>query len=199
MMSKIDEKLVHFANDIMSDIGEERRVLIEKVEIAEQKAYDAKELECLAKAYEMIQAALLKIDQEKNARTSKTIMDNRIKLLHKRNDLIEDTFEKARIKLAAFIKTDVYIDHLLDLIEEAKKALGEGELEVYLNAMDKEILETIEKKSKVKVFLAAKHLNFIGGCKVINVTNQRVIDLSFARKLEDLREDFLQICKLDIN
>ncbi len=47
-MSKIEEKLEHFASDIMSDVGEERRQIIEAVDNELRAELEAKEMTFLA-------------------------------------------------------------------------------------------------------------------------------------------------------
>lgn len=197
-MSKIEDKLEHFTNDIMADVGDERRQIIEAVDKELKDRLDKAEMDFLSNAYELIQEALIAIDQEKNEQYSKTVMENKVRLLRKRNDHIEGMFEAAKEKLRAFAKSEAYLPHVLGLIDEAKALLGEGELEVHLNASDAAIKETVEKKSGLAVTLESKKVDLIGGCKVFNVTSNMIVDFSFLRKLEDQREDFIFKCHLNV-
>lgn len=197
-MSKVDEKLARFSNDIMSDIGEERNMMLKEVEEREKKAFETKELALLTQAYEKIQSALLKIDKEKNELMSKTLLDNRTRLLHKRLELVDEIFNQAVARLQAFAKSEAYMSHLIGLIEEGRNVLGVGNLEVYLNYSDHSIKDQVSATTELKVVLESKHVNLVGGCKIYNRTSQKVVDYSFANALENLREDFLHKCNLEV-
>lgn len=197
-MSKVDEKLARFSNDIMSDIGEERNMMLKEVEEREKKAFETKELALLTQAYEKIQSALLKIDKEKNELMSKTLLDNRTRLLHKRLELVDEIFNESVARLQAFTKTEAYMPYLIGLIEEGRHVLGVGNLEVYLNYSDHAIKDQVSATTGLKVVLESKHVNLVGGCKIYNRTSQKVVDYSFANALEDLREDFLHKCNLEV-
>jgi len=197
-MSKVDEKLVRFSNDIMSDLGEERNMMLKEVEEREKEAYETKELALLTQAYEKIQSALLKIDKEKNELMSKTLLDNRTRLLHKRLELVDEIFNESVLRLQAFAKSEAYMSHLLGLIEEGRHVLGVGNLEVYLNYSDYMIKDQVIEATGLKVVLEPKQVNLVGGCKIYNRTSQKVVDYSFANALEDLREDFLHKCNLEV-
>lgn len=197
-MSKIDEKLEHFTNDVMSDVSEERRQIIEEVDKELRILYNEKEMDYLGQAYEIIQEALTDIDQEKNEQLSKTVMENKVKLLRKRNEMITGMFDDAKDQLRAYTKTQAYFPHLLELIEDAKANLGEGDLIVTLNASDVGIVSEVEEKSGLKVTLESKKLDLLGGCKVYNQSNNTVVDHSFVRRLDDQREEFIFKCHLDV-
>lgn len=197
-MSKIDEKLVNFTNDVMSDVSNEKRQIIDSIDKELAQRYDAAELDYLTKAYDIIQESLIAIDQEKNERLSKTIMDNKIKLLNRRRELINTMYLNAKTKLREYTKTEAYLPHLYDLIAEAKEELGDGELVVNLNATDAAIVETVKEKLGLEVTLESEKVDFIGGCKVYNRTRNVVSDYTFNRKLEDQREEFISKCHLDV-
>ncbi len=197
-MSRIEEKLEHFANDVMADVGEERLELVEEVDRQLRKENEEKEKELLSEAYEIIQNAMIEIDQEKNEKLSKVIMGNRMKLLAKRNELLARMYDKVLERLIEFKGTDAYIEHLLALIEDAVAQVGEGNISVTLDYSDRQLMKVIEEKTGYKVVCESKKVNLVGGCKVCNIENQVIVDSSFARKLEDSRDDFVHKCKLEI-
>lgn len=197
-MSKIDEKLEHFTNDIMSDVGEERRSMLDAVDKELKEKLEKEETNYLSKAYELIQDALIRIDQEKNEQMSKAVMDNKIRQIRKRNELIDGMFEEAKDKLRAYTKTEPYVEQVAAMVDSAKTELGDGELVVILNATDAEIVDEIRKRTQLEVILESRKVDFIGGCKVMNKTKNRIIDDSFLRKLNDQKDDFIFRCHLDV-
>lgn len=197
-MSKIDTKLERFTNDIMSDVGDERRIMLEAVDKELREEYEKEETAYLSKAYDLIQDALIKIDQEKNEMLSRIMMDNKTRQLQKRNELIEAMFDEAKNKLKAFAKSDAYMDHMMELIENAKSMLGSDDVIIFINDSDKEIVEKLANRTGLSVRLESKKVDFIGGCKILCQANNMIVDYTFLRKLDDQREDFIFNCHLDV-
>jgi len=197
-MRNNEGKLAYFALDIMADVEVERREIIEDIEEELEKDYAQKEMMYLNDAYELIQATLNKIDQERIQLISKVTMEKRVKLLAKRNSYIQQMYNEAEEALVAFTKTDAYIPYLLDLIEQGKKELGEGEIVIYLGKPDESIGKVIKEKTGLEVIIESKKINLIGGCRLKNINQQIVMDASFARKLEEEREAFIHKCQLSI-
>lgn len=191
-------KLIYFSQDIMADIEEERKDMLHKVEKELEEDYLKKELAYLNNAYEFIQEELERIDQEKEQIISKTIMDNRMKLLEKRNEYIQRMYTKAREGLQEYTKKETYLPYLLKLIKIGRDVLGEGKLVVYINSTDKEIAEKLAKSSGVEIIVESREVDLIGGCRVYNIDRKMVMDASFMRKLEEQRETFIHRCHLEI-
>lgn len=198
-MSRTDEKLTHFADDVMSDVGEERRTLVEKLDEQLRDKYAEKEAEYLAEAYDIIQGALIGAEQRKKESLSRIIMGNRTKLFNKRNDILTNVYAKATDRLIEFKESDVYKTHLLKKISHAKEVLGEGEIWVKLDYSDRDLKEFIETKTGLKVAIESKKIQLIGGCIIQNRTSNIIMDEAFSSHLDDAREGFVQQCQLDIN
>lgn len=198
-MSTISQKLEHFANDIMTDVGDERRQLIEQVDEELRIRFKEKEQACLDQAVEIMETAMVQIDQKKNESLSRIIMGNRIKLFEKRNEIMSRVQKKAVDRLRAYKDMTAYKDWLIKKTEEAKALLGDGDYVVYLDHTDEGLKAFVEKETGLEVRLESKKVDMIGGCKVMNLSNHTVADYGFARKLEDINDEFIQMCHLEIN
>lgn len=198
-MSRIEEKLEHFANDVMSDVGEERRILVDQVDEELRQLYEEKEIEYLTTAYEIIQDSLVKIDQKKNESLSRIIIGNRTRLFEKRNELLKGIYSKVVDELKAYKTTEAYKSHLIKQIEASKELLGEGDIWVVLDYSDRDLQVFVEETSGCSVELESKRVQLIGGCIVQNRTTQTIVDNAFSRKLEDAKVDFVQQCQLEID
>ncbi len=163
-MSRIEEKLTHFADDVMSDVGEERRGLVEKLDEQLRDKYAEKEAEYLAEAYEIIQGALTGAEQRKKESLSRIVMGNRNKLFNKRNDILKNVYAKTMDELIAFKESDAYKTHLLKKISHGKEVLGEGDIWVKLNYSDRDLQDFIETKTGLNVAIESKKIQLIGGC-----------------------------------
>ena len=198
-MSRVEEKLNHFANDVMSDVGEERLGLLTKVDQELAAIYDAKENEYLQSAYETIQAALIKIDQKKNESMSRIIMGNRTRLFETRNEIMERIVSKAVERLRAYKDMEAYKTWLITRIKTAEELLGDGELSVIIDYSDSALVDFLAKETGILVVLESKKVDMIGGCKIMNKTSQTIVDYGFATKLNEVREEFMQLCQLAID
>lgn len=192
-------KLEHFKADIMNDVADKKRTIEERVNEKLKKDYEAKELQFLEEAYEIIQSGLKKIDREKNEVISKTQMENKVRLLNKRKSIIDNVFMKAREEIVKYTKTPEYKEKLIQKIKEHIELLGEGEYTIYLNYKDKDLYNEIQEIFKEhKVFIERKYIEMLGGCKLLNNTTNVYLDDSIAKRLEQEEEGFLQYCGIEI-
>lgn len=197
-MNKLELKLNDFASDIMTDVNHQKAAIIEQAQLEIDQEYERKELEYLTKAYNLIQDGLKKIEREKNELVSKKMMENRIKLLNKRSEIIEAAFSAAEKSLVDFCGTPEYEAYLLKMIEDNLKIVGREEAVVYLVYTDAAYKSNVESKFKVKVEFENKAIKMLGGCKVYNPARNIFIDDSFAKRLEIERDQFLEKCNLAI-
>lgn len=198
-MSRIDEKLEHFASDIMADVGEERKKILEKIDLEINQAKANKENELLEQSYEMIQKAMLVIDQEKSAAKSKQSMENRRNLFAKRNELIDRVYSRAKIKLAEYRDSDKYYDHMLTLINRGKEALGDGNILVYIDYLDRHLSDKLRDSTGCEIRVESKRIEMFGGCRMQNMDKGTIVDLTFSRRLESIRDDLIIRCRLEID
>lgn len=198
ILSVVEEKLEHFANDIMADVALKRQKILDGVDKTINEKYDRKETEFYTEAYEIIQGNLKKIDKEKNEIISKATMANKILLLNKRTEIINNVFESAREKLRAFTLEKDYYDYLVNMIKNDLDAIGDGEIIIILNASDERYLKTLEKQFNHTIKLENKNIDMIGGCKLLNKTTNTFLDDSFENRLENQKESFLHRCKLEV-
>lgn len=197
-MSRIEEKMEHFANDVMADVGEERRKMIQALDDELREEFEQQESQHLGKAYELIQDALISIDQKKNESMSRIIMRNRTKLFDKRNEIIDGIYKKAIDRLKAFKETEDYLAFLVKHIKKAEEALGEGVLSVKLDYSDRALVDRVKKATGLEVVVESKKVPLLGGSIVINKDSNMIVDQTFSRKLDSIREDFVQQCQIEI-
>ncbi|MDA3846966.1 MAG: V-type ATP synthase subunit E [Vallitaleaceae bacterium] len=198
-MRNEEVKLEQFTNDIMTDVALKRQKILDGVDKQLDKEYKVQEKILYAKAYEIIQDGLKVVEREKQEMIAKTLMDNKVKLLHKRTLIIDDVFEEVRNRLRAFTNSKEYLDYLINLIDKNLKLLHEGDKEIVINYSDEKHLDTLKKKFKYEISVERKQLDFIGGCKIIDKVHQLFIDGTFETLLMSKREAFLLDCKIAID
>ena len=198
-MDKFDIKIGEFASIILDDVNKQSVEMNALTTLELEKEFEETELVFLQRAYSLIQDGLRKINREKSEIISKNKMENRIKLLNKRNEIVEHVFKDAENALKVFAKSDEYKEFLLKTIEKNIAAVGVGEgIIVYLAHTDSMYADAVTKQFGVKVELESKTIKMFGGCKVYNPARNIFLDDSFARRLETEREGFLEKCNLAI-
>lgn len=197
-MRIVEEKLERFANDIMKDVAAQKKALLGEITEANKREYDKKHTEYLTENYNLIQNSLKKIDKEKNEIVSKVIMDNKMKLLNKRTEVIEAVFQSAKDKLKDHSQSDAYFDELVSTIKKSIEGIGEGELEIIISYSDERFLEPLKEIFSQHIKVENKNIEMLGGCKVMNKTKQLFIDDSYLKRLEDQKPAFLQRCQIQV-
>lgn len=198
-MSNEINKIANFSVDIMTDVSREREKIEKEVEERLKKDYDQKENEFLDQAYDLIQKGLKIVDREKGEVISKTLMENRVKLLNKRKQIVDEVIERAIEKIREYTKTEEYRKQLLVRIKKHMDFMGEGNYIIYLNYKDKELYQFVHDAfPSTKVFIEKRNIEMIGGVKVHNTTTNVYIDDSIAKRFEEEEENFMEYCGIQI-
>ncbi|QUH30255.1 V-type ATP synthase subunit E [Vallitalea guaymasensis] len=197
-MRIVEEKIDKFAHDIMTDVSNQRKEIMEQTEKELEAIYEEKELAYLSKAYEIIQSGLKSIQKEKNEIISRSIMDSKREILKAREEIIKGTFLDAQKELEAFTQKKEYQEYLINMIKEDIAKIGDGEILIYIAHTDEKYLNRLNKEFDNKIVLEDKNKKMIGGCKIFNKTKNIYLDDSFYSKLYEQKETFLHNCNLEI-
>lgn len=197
-MRIVEEKIDKFAHDIMTDVSNQRKEIMEQMEKELDVIYEEKELAYLSKAYEIIQSGLKSIQKEKNEIISRSIMDSKREILKAREEIIKGTFQDAEKKLEEFTQQKEYQQYLKNMIKEDVTKMGDGEILIYIAHTDEKYLSRLNGEFDNKVILENKNKKMIGGCKIFNKTENIYLDDSFYSKLYKQKETFLHNCNLEI-
>ncbi len=194
----IKEKLQRFNKDILEDINGERKAMLDRAAAELAEYYEQKENEYLKEAHDNIQAALREIRRKNQVKRSKIIMEHRMRLLEKRNSIIDKIYFETTKKLIDFTKTEEYKDYLLKKLDKIKTLIGDN-IELTLSYNDRDLKDFLEKKANVKVVVADRKRELIGGFICYNSEKGILIDESFSKILADKKEDVLRICNLQVD
>jgi V/A-type H+-transporting ATPase subunit E len=122
-------------------------------------------------------------------------------LLQTKEELVDEAFEKALVKLKSFVETDEYQTYLVKLVEDIAKKMEQSALIVEVNAKDKELLaadmlKKTSKKLKVELKISEQTPNYLGGCKVQTQDGKIVYDGTLDNRLQELKPELrAQIAK----
>lgn len=199
-MPTIAMKLDRFKAEIMSDVADRKSSIETKLKKRLDKEYHDREVEYLEEAYEIIEKGLKRIDKEKNEIISKVSMENRVKLLAKRKEIMDEVWIRIIKKISDYTKTEKYKKQLIAMIESDMEFIGDGDYIIYLNNADEWLREDVQQAfPKATVELEDKRIEMLGGCKLHNITKSTFLDDTFAKKLEKEEEYFLQNCGIEID
>lgn len=195
----IEEKLQRFSTDIMQEAKKKERHQLLLLDKQLNEEYEKQHEAYLNEAYELIQKGLKGVDKQKNERLSKCVMDNRMRLLQMRTQVIEDVFTKAEQRLSVFTQSPDYEALLVDRIKDALQKLDKGKITIYLRPADEPLISMLKVTfPAVRFELESKKIVMIGGCKAYNKTTKVFVDNTFAKALETAKEGFLQKCGIEI-
>lgn len=196
----MDKKLNRFNDEIIGYANEKSQIIDEKVKVRLNKELDEKEMQCLGEAYLRIQSELKKIDKEKNELASKTLMENKISLLNKRNEIIDSVKAMLKTRLSKYVKSEEYYQRMLNKINDHVDFMGKGDYIVYINYSDKELYTKLANRfPDISFKVERKSLDMIGGLRIHNLTNNMFIDDTLSKNLEEEMEEFLQYCGIKID
>jgi V/A-type H+-transporting ATPase subunit E len=188
----IKESLLAITNEVLTDVQKEAEALILAAENQAKETLKAAKQQADNSYQAILNQATIKSEAEKRKIASVTEVEIRNRLLQAKEDLVDDAFQKALMKLKDFTTTDKYHDFLLRLIEENAKQIDRKNLIVQVNAKDKAwltqaILNRLSKKLKYQLKLSDQTEDFIGGCKTQTVDGKIIIDSTIENRLGELK------------
>lgn len=199
-MNSVERKLNRFNEEVVGYAKSKSQVIEEKVNARLKKDHDAIESKHLGEAYELIQSEMKKIDKEINELSSKTLMENKIRLLNKRNEVIASVRKAVLEKLAAYMKTESYYKSQVDRIDRHISFMGRGKYLIYLNYSDKDLYgKLVAKYPEISFKIEKKSMNVVGGLKIHNLDTNMFIDDTLIKKIDDEMDDFLRYCGIEID
>jgi V/A-type H+-transporting ATPase subunit E len=190
------------ATEILEDVRKEAEEAISEAE------KDGKDVLLTAKDEANRQYATItnkaKTEAEAESRKieSLTNVEVRNRLLQKKEDLVNAAFDKALQQLSAFVETQEYVDYLLGLIKETAIELNSKELILHLNARDMEKvkrndLARLSEELGVKLKLAEKEENFMGGCRLQTTDKRMICDNTIENRLQQLKPSLrMEVAKI---
>ena len=180
------------ANEVIGDVQKEAVALIIDAEnLAKETLKEAKD-QADQEYQSILNQTNLKIEAEKRKIASVTEVDMRNRLLQAKEVLVDSAFEKALIKLKAFVNTKDYRDYLLNSIENNARKIRQKNLVLQVNAKDKgwltqNMLDTLNKKLKCEIELSNETENYLGGCKMQTVDSKIIYDGTLDNRLQEFK------------
>lgn len=191
--AKIKDGLTAIANEVIGDVLKEAESTITKAQANAEHSLRMAKAEADQIFKTTMDEALSKTEIEKRKIESLTEVELRNQQLQFKEDLVNDAFSKALVRLEEFASSDRYRDYFLKLIESSLKKMSSNELTLFLNKRDKSwaknemLLKRLESKSKINLTIAEETEEILGGCKIQSSDGKITLDNSIDNQLLSLR------------
>ena len=181
------------ANEVISDVQKEAEAAIAAAENEAKETLRAAKEQADRVYREILVEANRKAETEKRKIASVTEVELRNRLLQVKEDLVDEAFQKAIVKLKEFTQTPDYPPYLLKLVEDIAGQMDQASLEVEVNAKDQALtanaLKKISQKTGVKLKLSQSTPSYIGGCKVQSEDGRIIYDGTLDNRLAMLKPE----------
>jgi len=186
-MATQEQKLSKFIDAINKEARERReQILLDAKEYSDRELESA-EQEVLADAYELIQKETALMRNEVGRDLSRRTIEGRKELIHKREQMTQQIFERAASKLSQFTQTPEYKDFLIKTAIGGAKALSE-QITVYLRECDMVFKNAISDKLDCTL-IAAEDIK-IGGLRLSD--GKVFVDQTLDARLEEQHKRFVE-------
>lgn len=182
------------ADEVVGDIQKEAEAVILAAQNQAKESLRVAKEQADRTYHAALEEAKVKAEAEKRKIASLAEVEARNRLLQVKEDLVDQAFEKAFVKLRAYSKTEEYHIYLLKLIEEIAKKMEQKVLVVEVNAKDKgwltpDMLQRLSKKLHVEFRVSDQTQDYIGGCKVQSEDGKIVYDGTLDNRLNELKPE----------
>ena len=183
-----EEKLQHFLNASIEDAQNRSQKMISDYKEALAKIADEHKAETLKKAELQIKVEEDKLQRNRNKEISKQVLHIKRKITEKQAELKDKLFVEVAHMLEEYMSTEDYTKLLVKEIKEAVDIAGESDVTIYIDPADSESLSKLEMMTGAS--LTISEYSFMGGTRAVIRDRNILIDNSFAKKLEEAKENF---------
>ena len=183
-----EEKLQHFLNASIEDAQNRSQKMISDYKEALAKIADEHKAETLKKAELQIKVEEDKLQRNRNKEISKQVLHIKRKITKKQAELKDKLFVEVAHMLEEYMSTEDYTKLLVKEIKEAVDIAGESDVTIYIDPADSESLSNLEMMTGAS--LTISEYPFMGGTRAVIRDRNILIDNSFAKKLEEAKENF---------
>jgi V/A-type H+/Na+-transporting ATPase subunit E len=180
------------SNEVLGDVQKETEAIISTAENQAKESLKKAKEDADKNYLEIVNKANVKAEAEKRKIASVTEVERRNRLLQSKETLVDDAFEKALVKLTAFVKTKEYQKYLLKLVEGVAKQVGQKNLVISVNAQDNDwlnpdVLKRLSKKTNLDLSLSSQTIDCIGGCIIQTSDGKIISDNTIDNRLQELK------------
>lgn len=182
----LEEKLENISQAAIEDATKQGDALIQEYQQDIDKAIKIHAEEIKKRNIAEYEYQYAKLEREKNKAISQAMLESKMTITKKTEELSEKLFELVKSKLSAYKETPEYESYLLKLIQSAVEFSNGNEITIYIDPSDASLKEALEKKSGKTITISTEE--FFGGIRAIITEKNILIDESFATKISEEKE-----------
>ncbi|MBQ4521337.1 MAG: V-type ATP synthase subunit E [Lachnospiraceae bacterium] len=182
----LEEKLENISQAAIEDATQQSEALIQEYQQDINKVIKIHEEEIQKRNIAEYEYQYAKMEREKNKAISQAMLESKMTIAKKTQELSDKLFELVKTKLSAYKQTPEYESYLLKLIQSAIDFSNGNEIMIYIDPSDASLKEALEKKSGKTITISTEE--FFGGIRAIITEKNILIDESFATKISEEKE-----------
>lgn len=182
----LEEKLETLSLAAIEDATTQSEALIQGYQKEMEQAVKDHEEELRKKNISEYEYQYAKLERKKNKAISQAMLEAKMTVTQKTEEITVKLFDLVKEKLSAFKKSADYEAYLLNLIMSAVDFSNGKNIDIYLDPSDASLKETLEQKSGKNIEISKEE--FFGGIRAIITEKNILIDESFATKILEEKE-----------
>ncbi len=199
-MVDMNEKLTLFSQIVKEDALSQMNALDKENDEKKAKAVNAFKEDYERERENRIKFENLKIQREYKQVVAKKLRGYRVELIKKRDEIVNDIFDKVVVRLNDYMKTDDYKNFIIDRLGKAEKIMDTKDFELCCNERDMALCEKIvdELKYQYNITLKLDRGILIGGVIIKKKDANLISDETFDFRLNQAKEGFIKESGLTI-
>ncbi len=183
-----DEKLRNFYESSLQSARDEAQRLMEEKEAAMDKLLQEHKEQKDRQAAEELSAEEKNIVRENNKEVSAKILEIKKQYSETRDRLICQLFSLVEEKLRQYRQTGDYGDLLVKQIRDAQAFAGDDPVSIFVDPSDELLIPVLKTTTNAQI--SVSDVSLLGGIRAEIPSRNILIDNSFCKQLEDLKENF---------
>lgn len=184
----IEEKLELFKNSSIEEASQQSHAMLEEYKATLEAKYAERIELAKQRTEEMLKSKTDELMRSHNRELSAEYNNIKRDLGQKHHDVKKRIFADVRKKLEDYTKTAEYKALLISQIKAAARIARTNPVEIYIDAVDTEKLETLKAETGLPVLVSEER--FLGGIKAVIPSKNILIDNSFLSRLNEEEEKF---------
>jgi len=135
-MPEKEKKTENFLTSILNDARAQTDDVEKEIEKRRQQAFKQAEDDILNETYHKIRNEIARIRNESGREISRKMMDNKMALHKKREQVADRVFAEVIRRVNAFVDSNDYPGYLEDILTEARERFGDRDIKVYFRNDD---------------------------------------------------------------
>lgn len=203
---QISGNLEALMEKVLEQAREKADAIVERAEKASEREISQLKEETEQRRQDQKQRLEESIQEQKRSVVAQAQQNERRRVMNEREKVIRTVFAQALDELSKINEEKERCRLLTALIKEGIESIGTQSVRVHLNAAEKELIENRgealpEEIDNVRIIVADKTINTIGGPQVSDESERVIYDNTFEARLErdenQLRQDATKTLELD--